>query len=93
MVTDERRTSPRHTAYLAGELETSEGQASIAITRDVSAAGLLLYTRIRDLGETVKLTVMHGGEKLQITGKVVRVEPRRRQRAVAYEGRDLRRSG
>jgi hypothetical protein len=74
-VTDERRMSPRHTAYLAGELETHEGESSIAITRDVSAAGLLLFTRIRELGETVKVTVMHAGEKMQIVGKVVRTEP------------------
>jgi hypothetical protein len=73
-VTDERRTSPRHTAYLAGELVTHEGESSIAITRDVSAGGLLLYTRIRDLGDTVKLTVMHGGERLEFAGKVVRSE-------------------
>ena len=73
-MTDERRSSPRHTAYLAGELETDQGKSSIAITRDVGAGGLLLFTRLRDCGETVKLTVMHDGKKLQVTGKVVREE-------------------
>lgn len=73
-MTDERRSSPRHTAYLAGELETNQGKSSIAITRDVGAGGLLLFTRLRDCGETVKLTVMHAGKKLQVTGKVVREE-------------------
>jgi hypothetical protein len=74
LVTDERRTSPRHTAYLAGELESDEGRSSIAITRDVGAGGLLLFTRLRNCGEAVKLTVVHGGKKLQVTGKVVREE-------------------
>ncbi len=73
-MTDDRRASPRLTAYLAGEIETAGGKSSIAITRDVGAGGLLLFTRLRDCGDTVKLTVMHDGQKLVVTGKVVREE-------------------
>ena len=72
---DERRGSPRQTAYLAGELETTEGKASIAITRDVSAGGLLVLSRRRhEIGAVVSLKMLAGSETVRITGKVVRLE-------------------
>ena len=74
-MTDERRTSPRHAAHLAGELETTEGKSSIAITRDLSGGGVLLYTRLRDVKGTVKLTVLWNNERLSISGTVLRQEP------------------
>ena len=78
-MTDERRTSPRHPVSLAGELETAEGKSAIAITRDVSAGGLLLFTRFHlEPGASVKLTVIHDNEHVVITGTVLRehvVEP------------------
>src|SRR5687768_15515107 len=76
-MTDERRTSPRHTAYLAAELDTGEGDRSIAITRDVGANGLLVLSR-RELvpGQVVKLRVAFAGkDDWYVTGEVVRQEP------------------
>lgn len=74
-MTDERRGSPRVPASLAGELENADGNSSIAITRDVGATGLLVYTRLRECAGEVKLKVVHGDETLTITGTVVRFEP------------------
>ena len=74
-MTDERRGSPRHAASIAGELETAEGDTAIAITRDVGANGLLLFTRLRECEGTVKLKVVHKDETLVLTGRVVRMEP------------------
>jgi hypothetical protein len=72
-VTDERRASPRHSAHLAGELETSEGKSAIAITKDVSAAGLLIFTRMRlEVGTPVKLLVLWKDEQLTLNGSVLR---------------------
>jgi hypothetical protein len=72
-VTDERRASPRHAASLAGELETPQGKSAIAITRDVSAAGLLVFTRLRlDAGMPVKLLVLWKDEQLTLHGTVLR---------------------
>jgi hypothetical protein len=75
-VADERRTSPRHTAHLAGELETPQGKSAIAITKDVSAAGLLVYTRMRiEVGTAVKLLVLWKDEQLVLSGTVLRESP------------------
>jgi hypothetical protein len=74
-VADERRASPRHTAHLAGELETPQGKSAIAITKDVSASGLLIYARMRiDVGTPVKLLVLWQDEQLTISGTVLREE-------------------
>jgi hypothetical protein len=75
-VADERRASPRHTAHLAGELETAQGKAAIAITRDVSAAGLAVFTRIRlEVGTPVKLVVLWNDEQVVLSGTVLREQP------------------
>lgn len=50
------------------------GTAAIAITRDVGANGLLVFTRLRECSGTVKLTVVYNDEKLVLTGRVVRME-------------------
>jgi hypothetical protein len=72
-VADERRASPRHTAHLAGELETDQGKSAIAITRDVSAAGLAVFTRIRlEVGAQVKLLVLWKDEQVVLRGTVIR---------------------
>lgn len=74
-MTDERRASPRHAASLAGELETAQGKSAIAITRDVSAGGLLIFTRLRlDVGAAVKLVVLWREEKLTLSGTVLRAQ-------------------
>jgi hypothetical protein len=73
-VTDERRGSPRITAYYAGELETAEGKHGIAITRDISAGGLLVLSRrLHAVGDTVSLSVICDGETIPLKGKVVRL--------------------
>jgi hypothetical protein len=76
-MTDERRGAPRHSASFSGEIETPSGAQKIAITRDISAGGLLLLTRTQQLtvGEPVKLRVMVGHEEARVTGRVVRQEP------------------
>jgi hypothetical protein len=76
-MTDERRSAPRVIAYLAGEIETSGGKTSVAITRDVAANGLLLLSRSQfAIGDGVSLTILSGsgGEarRVQVRGKVVR---------------------
>jgi hypothetical protein len=73
-VTDERRGSPRLAASIAGELEINGGTAAIAITRDIGANGLLVFTRLREASGPVKLTVVYKEEKLVLTGRVVRIE-------------------
>jgi PilZ domain len=74
-MTEERRASPRQTAYIAAEIETSAGKASIAITRDVSARGLLVFSR-RELavGEAVKIRLVRGDEEHLVSAKVIRQE-------------------
>ena len=74
-MTDERRASPRHAASLAGELETAEGKSAIALTRDVSATGLAMFTRLRlKVGDPVKLLVLWNDEQVTLHGTVVREE-------------------
>jgi hypothetical protein len=73
---EDRRAAPRHEAYVSAALETSQGRSTIAITRDISAQGLLILTRIGlAVGDVVKLTVALAGAKHTLSGKVVRVEP------------------
>ena len=78
IVTDDRRTSTRRPASLVAELDQGgdDGEAKIAITRDVGATGLLVFTRAKvEIGDTVKLRVSlpdHG--ERAVTGKVVRCE-------------------
>jgi hypothetical protein len=74
-VSDERRGSPRITAYYAGELETAEGRHGIAITRDISAGGLLVLSRrTHAVGDEVSLSVICDGETIPLRGKVVRLQ-------------------
>jgi hypothetical protein len=71
--TDDRRTSQRLPASLPGQIETSEGKQTIAITRDVSAGGfLMLSRRTLAVGDTVKLTVVLHQKEHHVTGRVVR---------------------
>lgn len=73
---EDRRASPRQEAYISAALETSQGRTTIAITRDISARGLLLLTRAPlAVGEVVKLTAAVGDAQHALSGKVVRVEP------------------
>ena len=73
---DERRASLRHEAHLAGELESAQGSSAIAITRDVSASGLLVFTRVRlDPGTPVKLLVLWRDQRLIVQGTVLREQP------------------
>jgi hypothetical protein len=73
--TDDRRSSQRLPASLPGQIETAEGKQGIAITRDVSAGGFLLYARrTLALGDHIKLTVMLREVEHHLTGKVVRQE-------------------
>ena len=75
-MTDERRASPRHSAHLAGELETPLGKSAIAITKDVSAGGLLIFTRLRlEVGTPVKLLVLWKDEQVTLNGTVLREQP------------------
>ena len=66
-------------AHLAGELESTQGRQAIAITRDISAGGLLIFTRVRlEVGAPVKLLVLWKDEQLVLHGNVLReqaVEP------------------
>jgi hypothetical protein len=72
---EDRRAAPRQEAYVSAALETSQGQSTIAITRDISSTGLLILTRIQlAIGEVIKLTVALGSSQHTLSGKVVRVE-------------------
>jgi hypothetical protein len=70
-MTEDRRVSPRHTAYLVAEIDGE----TIAITRDVSVGGLLILTRVRlAIGTTIKLKVGLSDGDHVLSGKVVREE-------------------
>jgi len=73
-MTDDRRISPRHSAYIGAEIDTGDGPVKAAITHDGSATGVLLMTRAElGVGQTVKLSVFFvEGESKTMTGKVVR---------------------
>lgn len=87
-MTDERRASPRHAASLAGELETAQGKSAIAITRDVSAGGLAMFTRMRlEVGTPVKLLVLWNDEKVVLAGTVLREEPLDPQESTLWRSR------
>jgi hypothetical protein len=74
-MTEERRTSPRHTASIAGEIESAAGTSSIAITRDVSAVGLLVFSRREhQIGDSIKIRLLRGDVLHEIAAKVVRQE-------------------
>jgi len=74
-VTDERRSSQRLSASLPGQLESESGKQTIAITRDVSEGGFLLFSR-RSLviGEAVRLTLVLRELEHHVVGRVVREE-------------------
>jgi hypothetical protein len=75
METDDRRTSQRLSASLPGQIETSEGKQTIAITRDVSAGGFLMFSRrTLAVGDMVKLTVVLHEKEHHVTGRVLRQE-------------------
>ena len=60
---------------MAGEIETPEGKSSIAISRDVAAAGLLVFARKSlEAGTRLKITVVYNGEQLKLEGSVLRCE-------------------
>jgi len=60
---------------VSAALETSQGRSTIAITRDISANGLLILTRLPlEDGEIIKLTVALGDSQHTLSGKVVRHE-------------------
>ncbi|HEX7842332.1 MAG TPA: PilZ domain-containing protein [Kofleriaceae bacterium] len=72
---EDRRSSPRYEAYVSAWIEASQGRSTIAITRDISAAGLLILTRLPlEIGEAVKLTAALGDSQHTLSGKVVRQE-------------------
>ena len=74
-MTEERRTTARKEAYLTAELERSEGRSTIAITRDISPTGILVFTRPQlEVGEAITLIVGLGGSRYTVTGTVVRQE-------------------
>ena len=74
-MTDDRRASQRLNASLPGQIETSEGKQTIAITRDVSAGGFLMFSRrTLAVGDTIKLTVVLHQKEHHVTGHVVRQE-------------------
>lgn len=72
---EDRRAAPRQEAYLSAALETSQGQSTIAITRDISSTGLLILTRVSlAIGEVIKLTIVLEDAQQPLSGKVVRQE-------------------
>jgi hypothetical protein len=73
-MSDERRVSPRHAAYIGAEIDTGDGPVKAAITHDGSATGLMLLTRADlEVGQSVKLAVFFAeGESKSISGKVIR---------------------
>jgi hypothetical protein len=77
MAEEERRTAPRHAAYIGAEIKDQGGPISAAITHDGSASGLLLLTRAKlEVGQSVELMVfLVEGEGHTVVGKVVRQEP------------------
>lgn len=74
--TNERRTSPRYPAELAGELEWDGGTSEVAITQDVSTGGVAVLS-LMDVAEgtTVRLHVLVGGVALVVRGNVSRCQP------------------
>jgi len=71
----ERREHPRHPASLVGEIEAEGARASVAITRDVSTTGLLVFSRSElAIGAQVKIKVAFRQSVVMLDGKVVRRE-------------------
>jgi len=77
--TEDRRREARHHVYLAAEIYVDSGSVRTAITKDVSARGMLVLTRARLIaGQTVKLRVYLPGDEDRVevvAGRVVRQEP------------------
>jgi hypothetical protein len=77
-VSIERRQRVRHSVYLAAELVVEGTTPRTAITKDISALGLLLLTRANlDRGESVVLKIYPPGDEMrsvEVRGKVVRLE-------------------
>jgi hypothetical protein len=75
----ERRRGQRHNAYLAAEITSNAGRASISVIKDVSADGLLLLTHAKlTAGQTVTLRIHRPGDEehpVELSGTVVRSEP------------------
>lgn len=72
----ERRESPRHAASLPAQIITDAGRATIAITCDVSATGLLaLSRRVMAVGETVEISVLFNETQHVFTATVIRQDP------------------
>jgi len=76
-MSEERRESPRHSAFIGAEIATGDGPVRAAITRDGSASGILLLTRAKlEVGQRVELRVFFiDGDAHHVVGKVVRQEP------------------
>jgi hypothetical protein len=76
---EDRRRGTRHHVYLAAEIYVEDAEVRTAITKDVSAQGMLVLTRARlKEGQTVKLRVYLPGEEDRVEvvgGRLVRREP------------------
>lgn len=75
-MSEERRISPRHAAYVGAEIDTGQEPVRAAITHDGSATGLMLLTRADlEIGQTIKLNVFFvENESRTVEGKVLRKE-------------------
>jgi hypothetical protein len=77
-VSIERRQGNRHSVYLAAELVVEGTEPRTAITKNISAAGLLLLTRANlNSGDGVVVKIYPPGDELrsvEVPGKVVRLE-------------------
>lgn len=75
-MSQERREATRHAASLPAQIETDSGRYTVAVTRDVSATGLLVHSHHPlEVGSSVTVYVAVAGEQYAVTGKVVRGEP------------------
>jgi hypothetical protein len=76
---EDRRRGTRHQVYLAAEIYVEGGETRTAITKDVSAQGMLVLTRaMLEAGQPVRLRVYLPGEEDRVevvAGRVVRQEP------------------
>lgn len=75
---EDRRRGARHHVYLAAELGFDGAPGSTAITKDVSAQGLLVLTRVRlEPEQPIRLRVYLPGDEDRVavvSGRVVRRE-------------------
>src|SRR5262245_3975092 len=71
----DRRRSARTPAVLAVGLDTKEKQGRHGVTRDLSENGLLVVTPSSfKRGDRVSVTVHAGGEDMNVSGQVMRVD-------------------